>query len=222
MAQLQLNDVYYRYQKTGQQVLKGVTCRFESGELCAIVGPSGSGKTTLLSLMAGLDRPTAGDLEADGECLRDMDMDLYRRSHIAMIFQSFQLFPLLTVAENVRYPMELNGVAKKQAVSKAAQLLEQMGITKEKHRRFPSQMSGGEQQRVAIARALASGARILLADEPTGNLDEENTGYIFGILQKLAHEKNYCVIVVTHDLQAAQSADRVLRMRDGVLEETAG
>lgn len=222
MAELRLEEVYYKYQKTGQQVLKGVSCQFESGQLCAIVGPSGSGKTTLLSLMAGLDRPTMGEVKADGESLQGMDLDLYRRERIAMIFQSFQLFPLLTVAENVRYPMELNGVGKKEAAPKAVELLELMGITKEKHKRFPSQLSGGEQQRVAIARALSSGAQILLADEPTGNLDEENTGHIFRILQSLAHERGYCVVVVTHDLQVAELADRVFRMRDGVLEEEAG
>ena len=138
-----------------------------------------------------------------------------------MIFQSFQLFPLLTVAENVCYPMELNGIKKKEALPRATELLELMGITKEKHRRFPSQLSGGEQQRVAIARALSSGAQILLADEPTGNLDEENTGHIFRILQGLAHEQGYCVVIVTHDLQVAELADRVFRMKDGVLIEEA-
>ncbi len=211
MAELKLEEVYYQYQKTGQQVLKGVSCSFESGQLCAVVGPSGSGKTTLLSLMAGLDRPTVGDVE--------VDLDDYRRERISMIFQSFQLFPLLTVAENVCYPMELNGVKKKEALPRAIELLELMGITKEKHKRFPSQLSGGEQQRVAIARALSSGAQILLADEPTGNLDEQNTGHIFRILQNLAHEQRYCVVIVTHDLQVAEMADRVFRMRDGVLVE---
>ena len=214
MAELKLNDVYYQYQKTGQQVLKGISCGFKNGQLCAIVGPSGSGKTTLLSLMAGLDRPSMGDLEVDGESLRNMDLDLYRRARIAMVFQSFQLFPILTVAENVRYPMELNGVRKNVAAFKAAELLEHMGITREKHKRFPSQLSGGEQQRVAIARALSSGARILLADEPTER--------IFQILRELAHEKGYCVIVVTHDMQAAEAADRVLQMRNGLLEEIRG
>lgn len=221
MAELKLEEVCYQYQKTGQQVLKGVNCMFEGGKLCAVVGPSGSGKTTLLSLMAGLDRPTVGDIEVDGERLRDMNLDLYRREKISMIFQSFQLFPLLTVAENVCYPMEINGVKKKEAVPRATELLELMGITKEKHKRFPSQLSGGEQQRVAIARALSSGAQILLADEPTGNLDEANTGHIFRILQSLAHEQGYCVVVVTHDLQVAEMADRVFRMKDGVLIEEA-
>ena len=219
MAELRLEEVQYQYQKTGQQVLKGVSCCFEGGQLCAVIGPSGSGKTTLLSLMAGLDRPAIGDLSVDGELLSRMDLDRYRRERISMIFQSFQLFPLLTVMENVCYPMELKGRTKKDAVKRAGELLELMGITKEKHKRYPSQLSGGEQQRVAIARALSTGAKILLADEPTGNLDEENTERIFRILQDLAHQQGYCVVVVTHDMQAAELADRVFRMKDGRLVE---
>jgi len=219
MAELRLEEVQYQYQKTGQQVLKGVSCCFEGGQLCAVIGPSGSGKTTLLSLMAGLDRPTIGELFVDGEPLSRMDFDCYRRERISMIFQSFQLFPLLSILENVCYPMELKGETKKEAEKRAKELLELIGITKEKHKRFPSQLSGGEQQRVAIARALSSGARILLADEPTGNLDEENTGHIFRILQDLAHQQGYCVVVVTHDLQAAELADRILQMKAGQLIE---
>ena len=219
MAELRLEEVQYQYQKTGQQVLKGVSCCFEGGQLCAVIGPSGSGKTTLLSLMAGLDRPAIGDLSVDGELLSRMDLDRYRRERISMIFQSFQLFPLLTVMENVCYPMELNGRTKKDAMKRAGELLELMGITKEKHKRYPSQLSGGEQQRVAIARALSTGAKILLADEPTGNLDEENTERIFRILQDLAHQQGYCVVVVTHDMQAAELAERVFRMKDGRLVE---
>ena len=219
MAELRLEEVQYQYQKTGQQVLKGVSCCFEGGQLCAVIGPSGSGKTTLLSLMAGLDRPAIGDLSVDGELLSRMDLDRYRRERISMIFQSFQLFPLLTVMENVCYPMKLNGRTKKDAVKRAGELLELMGITKEKHKRYPSQLSGGEQQRVAIARALSTGAKILLADEPTGNLDEENTERIFRSLQDLAHQQGYCVVVVTHDMQAAELADRVFRMKDGRLVE---
>lgn len=221
MAELRLEEVQYQYQKTGQQVLKGVSCCFEGGQLCAVIGPSGSGKTTLLSLMAGLDRPAIGDLSVDGELLSRMDLDRYRRERISMIFQSFQLFPLLTVMENVCYLMELNGRTKKDAVKRAGELLELMGITKEKYKRYPSQLSGGEQQRVAIARALSTGAKILLADEPTGNLDEENTERIFRILQDLAHQQGYCVVVVTHDMQAAELADRVFRMKDGRLVEEA-
>lgn len=223
MAELKLENVCYKYHKTKQQVLTGVSCTFMGGELCAVIGPSGSGKTTLLSLMAGLDEPTEGEISVDGESLRGMNLDKYRREHISMIFQSFQLFPLLTVMENVCYPMEMNGIPKREASMRSIRLLDLVGITAEKHKRFPSQLSGGEQQRVAIARALSSGAQILLADEPTGNLDQKNTENILQILRSLAHEKGYCVVVVTHDMQAAELADRVWKMKEGVLlEEKVG
>lgn len=223
MAELKLVNVCYEYHKTKQQVLTGVSCTFMGGELCAVIGPSGSGKTTLLSLMAGLDEPTEGEISVDGESLRGMNLDKYRREQISMIFQSFQLFPLLTVMENVCYPMEMNGIPKREASVRSTELLDLVGITAEKHKRFPSQLSGGEQQRVAIARALSSGAQILLADEPTGNLDQKNTENILEILKKLAHEKGYCVVVVTHDMQAAELADRVWKMKEGVLlEEKVG
>lgn len=217
MAELRLENVYYQYKKTEQSVLNGVSCTFQGGELCAVVGPSGSGKTTLLSLMAGLDQPTQGDLLVDGESLKEIDLDLYRRKRIAMVFQSFQLFPLLTLLENVRYPMEIVGVDKKEATNRAVELLVMMGITEDKHKRFPQNLSGGEQQRVAIARALASGAKIILADEPTGNLDQKNTEHILEILKELAHEKGYCIVVVTHDMQVAEVSDHVWKMKDGIL-----
>ena len=135
-----------------------------------------------------------------------------------MIFQAFHLFPLLTVLENVCFPMELCGLTPKEAKPRARLLLEGVGITEEQMGRFPSRLSGGEQQRVAIARSLASNAKILLADEPTGNLDSVNTGNIVEILRSLAHEKGYCVIIVTHDLEVAEMADVALKMKDGVLQ----
>lgn len=217
MAKMILEDVCYQYKKTDQQVLNGVSCCFESGDLCAIIGPSGSGKTTLLSLMAGLDLPVQGNIMVNGEKLDSINLDWYRREQISMIFQSFHLFSLLTIMENVCYPMEIRGVKLKDAKSRAAELLGMVGITKEKHKRFPAHLSGGEQQRVAIARALASGAQIILADEPTGNLDQKNTEHILEILCRLAHEKGYCIIVVTHDMQVAKIADHVWRMHNGSL-----
>ena len=136
-----------------------------------------------------------------------------------MIFQAFHLFPLLTVIENVCFPMELCGVTPKDARPRAEMLLEGVGITKEQMSRFPSKLSGGERQRVAIARSLASNAKIILGDEPTGNLDGANTKNIIDILVSLAHEKGYCVIIVTHDMEVAEAADVALRMRDGKLQE---
>ena len=135
-----------------------------------------------------------------------------------MIFQSFELFSMLTAIENVCYPMELNGIDIREAKEKASELLEKVGIIKEKQERYPSQLSGGEQQRVAIARSLASGSKVILADEPTGNLDEESTQNIINRLEYLAHEQGICVIIVTHDMEVAERADKVLRLVNGKLE----
>ena len=214
---LKLTDVCYRYKKGNRDVLKSVTCEFVGGKVQAIVGPSGSGKTTLLSILAGLDSPKSGVAVLGDTEFTSIDPDKYRRENVSIIFQSFQLFPLLTAIENVCYPMQLNGTDKKDAIEKASQLLISVGITDELHKRYPANLSGGEQQRVAIARALASGAKIILADEPTGNLDKENGEAVVQILRDLAHEQDYCIIIVTHNLEIAESADVIFRMSDGVL-----
>ena len=167
--------------------------------------------------MAGLDRPTSGEVLVDERELSKMNLDAYRRQYVSVIFQAFHLFPLLTVLENVCFPLELLGIHAKEAQKQARKNLELVGIGEEKHRRYPSQLSGGEQQRVAIARALSSGAKILLADEPTGNLDGENSRNIVEILMRLAHEAGYCVVIVTHDLAIADAADVVYTVADGVL-----
>ena len=203
---------------THKAAVSGVSCKFEEGNVYAIVGPSGSGKSTLLSLLAGLDLPTDGQVVFDDNSLAELNLDRYRRESISMIFQAFHLFPLLTVMENVCFPMELCGVLPKDAKPRAQALLEGVGITKEQMQRFPSKLSGGERQRVAIARSLASNAKIILGDEPTGNLDGANTQNIIEILSSLAHEKGYCVIIVTHDLEVAEVADVAFRMRDGELK----
>jgi putative ABC transport system ATP-binding protein len=221
MSTLKLEEVSYQYKNGDRKVVNHVSCMFGSGKVSAVVGPSGSGKTTLLSLMAGLDQPTEGKILLDGEELASMDLDQYRRERVAMVFQAFHLFPLLTVLENVCFPMELNGISKTDAKAKARELLASVGIEPEKHRRYPSNLSGGEQQRVAIARALASGARVILADEPTGNLDKANGENVIEILQQLAHQQRYCVVVVTHNLEIAERSDKVWSMSDGVLVETS-
>ena len=221
MAELTLHRVSYRYPRAARDALQGVECRFRAGEVAAVVGPSGSGKTTLLSIMAGLDRPSGGEVLVDGKKLSEMDLDAYRRQYVSVIFQAFHLFPLLTVLENVCFPMELLGAGEKDAREQARRNLELVGIAEEKHRRYPSQLSGGEQQRVAIARALSSGAGILLADEPTGNLDGENSRNIVDILTRLAHEGGYCVVIVTHDPAVAEAADAVYTVADGELSRMA-
>lgn len=221
MAELTLHRVSYRYPRAARDALQGVECRFRAGEVAAVVGPSGSGKTTLLSIMAGLDRPSGGEVLVDGKKLSEMDLDAYRRQYVSVIFQAFHLFPLLTVLENVCFPLELLGAGEKDAREQARRNLELVGIGEEKHRRYPSQLSGGEQQRVAIARALSSGAKILLADEPTGNLDGENSRNIVDILTRLAHEGGYCVVIVTHDPAIAEAADVVYAVADGELSRMA-
>ncbi len=218
MSALELRDVHYTYQTQYQKVeaLKGISHRFDEGLVHAVVGKSGSGKTTLLSLMAGLDLPTAGEVLCQGVSTARMKLEQYRREKVAVIYQSFRLLPLLTVAENVMYPMELRGMKARQAREKAAELVARVGLPPEALDRYPTMLSGGEQQRVAIARALGMETRILLADEPTGNLDTANGENIFAILKDLAHEAGYCVVLVTHDPGLAGQADRVLELRDGL------
>jgi len=219
MSALTLTNVTYQYRGAKSKAVSNVNCLFERDKVYAIIGPSGSGKSTLLSMMAGLDLPTEGDIVFDDSSLASIDLDRYRRESIAMIFQMFHLLPLLTVIENVCYPMELCGITPADARPRAESLLQSVGITKEQTSRFPQRLSGGEQQRVAIARSLAMGAKLLLADEPTGNLDSANTKNIMDILHALAHNENRCVIIVTHDLEIAESADVVFRMKDGELRE---
>ncbi len=216
---LELREVGYTYRTQYQQVeaLKGVSHSFETGKLHAIMGRSGSGKTTLLSLMAGLDLPTTGQVLFEGTPTAEMNLERYRREKAAVIYQNFRLFPLLTVAENVMYPMELRGMRPKQAKEKAAALVERVGLPSSALNRFPTMLSGGEQQRVAIARALGMETRLLLADEPTGNLDTANGENVLAILEGLAHEGNYCVVVVTHDPAIGQRADALMELCDGTV-----
>lgn len=222
MAKLELNNIYYRYKGTDKDVLKGVTAVFDAGKLHAIVGPSGSGKTTLLSIMAGLDEPTSGSIHIDGKDLKEMDADEYRRDCISMIFQAYQLFPLLTSLENVCFPMEYKGVEPKTAAETGKEVLNTLGIKGDKQGRYPANLSGGEQQRVAIARTLATGAKVILADEPTGNLDDDNTLRILEILKQLAHEQNFCIIIVTHDTELAESCDSIWKITEGEMDLVVG
>lgn len=219
MSILELRGTGYTYRTQYQQVeaLKGVSYSFETGKLHAIMGRSGSGKTTLLSLMAGLDLPTAGQVLFEGTPTAEMDLERYRREKAAVIYQNFRLFPLLTVAENVMYPMELQGMRPKQAKEKAAILIERVGLPSTVLNRFPTMLSGGEQQRAAIARALGMETRLLLADEPTGNLDVANGENVLAILEGLAHEEDYCVVVVTHDPAIGRRADALMELRDGMV-----
>ncbi|HHY82123.1 MAG TPA: ABC transporter ATP-binding protein [Clostridiales bacterium] len=219
MSILTLQSVRYTYKSKYQTVeaLKDVSCSFEQGFLYAIVGKSGSGKSTMLSLMAGLDVPSEGDVFFRGTSTRTINLDTYRRNHVAMIYQNFRLFPLLTALENVMYPMELHGIRPKDAKSKAEEHIRSVGLPDTVFNRFPSMLSGGEQQRVAIARALAMDTNLILADEPTGNLDSTASRNIMTLLARLAHERNYCVVVITHDTSLLDIVDVTYQMRDGIL-----
>ena len=221
MAIIEAKNVRYRYESKYQTInaLNGVNCCFEEGKLYALVGKSGSGKSTLLSLMAGLMLPTEGEILFRGVPTSSIDLNRYRRENAAVIYQSFRLLPLLTVTENVTYPMELRGFSGRKAREKAAELIRRVGLPDNVLNRFPNMLSGGEQQRVAVARAMSMDTRLLLADEPTGNLDTENSRRIIDLLLKLAHEDGYCVVVVTHDPEISSRADKTYRIRDGVLYE---
>jgi ABC-type lipoprotein export system ATPase subunit len=219
MAILEMRDVSYSYKSKYQQIdaVKQVDCSFDQGKVYAVVGKSGSGKSTLLSLLAGLDIPSSGEIFFEGTPTSTMDLTQYRRECAPMIYQSFRLFPLLTVSENVTYPMELRGFTGKKARDRARELITRVALPESVLNRFPSMLSGGEQQRVAIARALSMDSKLLLADEPTGNLDEENSINIVDILAKLAHANDYCVVIATHDLTILPKVDVTYRMNSGVL-----
>lgn len=218
---IKIENVSYTYQSKYQtvQAVKNATYSFEPGVMYAITGRSGSGKSTLLSLLAGLDLPTSGTICVDGEDIRSINRDVYRMKKASMIYQAFHLFPLLTVMENVTFPMEIQKLPGNQAKERAASLLEKVGLKEDTWRKFPHMLSGGEQQRAAVARAVAAGGRIILADEPTGNLDSENEAVIIELLKGLAHEDGFVVIVVTHNDTVAEAADAVLKMSDGELSE---
>lgn len=214
---LTASNISYTYQSKYQKVeaLKEVSCTFVRGKLYGIIGHSGSGKTTLVSLLAGLGTPDKGVILADGEDIGQIGYERHRRENVSVIYQSFHLFPTLTLLENVMYPMEIVKAPRKEAKARAEALLESVGLTRKLQGKFPAMLSGGEQQRGAIARALAGKAETILGDEPTGNLDSENRKIVMDILESLVREKNFCVVVVTHDREIAARADMVYEMRDG-------
>jgi putative ABC transport system ATP-binding protein len=222
---IRLQEITRTFNRGSQAVhaLRGVSLEIGRGELVAVVGRSGSGKTTLLSIIAGLDRPTSGRLWFEGQDLTEMsreDLRTLRREQMALVFQSFALLPMLTAAENVGIPMRLDRRPSAYREKRARDLLALVGLEAREHLR-PQEMSGGEQQRVAIARGLANDATLLLADEPTGQLDAATGGQIMALLRTIVHAEGMTGIVATHDKALIELADRVVTMRDGQIAVAA-
>ncbi|MBO5093969.1 MAG: ABC transporter ATP-binding protein [Lachnospiraceae bacterium] len=216
---ISVRDLYkiYRVGETKVRALNGVDFTIYKGEFCAIVGASGSGKSTLLNMLAGLEGPTKGEIVIAGEHIEsktENELVRFRQAHIGFIFQSFNLMPTMTAVENVALPLTFQGVEKKTRTQKAQAMLDMVGLGKYKNHR-PTQMSGGQQQRVGVARALVVEPEIVFADEPTGNLDFATSREVMGLMQRIVREKGQTLIMVTHDNELAEFADRIFHIRDG-------
>ena len=220
---LELRDLSKVYQE-GQQtraVLSNVNAQILRGEFVVLLGPSGSGKSTLLNLISGIDVPSSGQVKfgsADLTSMSERNRTLFRRKNIGFVFQFFNLLPTLTVLENLLLPLDLNGITGRIAQSRAADLLEAVGLA-DRGRSFPDRLSGGEQQRVAIARALVHDPTLVLADEPTGNLDADTGAQVMGLLDALVRQRGKTMVVVTHSADVVDLADRLFLMREGTLRE---
>ena len=215
-----VNQISYFYQDGEQRrfILKDVSCSFRKGVFYTILGASGSGKTTLLSLLSALDKPSSGQIFYNNRSLESIGFESYRRNKIGIVFQSYNLIPFMTAVENIQVAMSITeNKLPRDERNVAYNLLNYIGINKEKANRTINKLSGGEQQRVAIARALATNVDLILADEPTGNVNEEMAEEIVEVFKKLAHDHNKCVIVVTHSTQIAAESDVIFRLSKGVL-----
>ncbi|WP_392486149.1 ABC transporter ATP-binding protein [Haloimpatiens sp. FM7315] len=216
---LELKDVSYVYNSSNERVnaVKNANASFENGKLYAITGRSGSGKTTLLSLMAGLDNVSEGSILFKGKPLNNTNRNYYRSHQIGVIFQSFNLLPHLTALENVMLSLEIAKFTHKDRKKRALDLLTKVGISKEEINRRVLKLSGGQQQRIAIARALAPNPELILADEPTGNLDNDTGNAVISLLLDIAHKENKVVVMITHSKSIADMCDEIYGMKDGKL-----
>ena len=212
MSVLELDKISYTYDKK-TYVLKDFSCKFEAGKVYAIVGKSGAGKTTLLSLLAGLDKLSDGKILFEGKDITKVDKYTYRSNDVGVVFQSYNLLPKFTARENVELSIDLSKKKVKNKKGLALELLKKVGLSEEEANRRVLKISGGQQQRVAIARAIAYEPKVVLADEPTGNLDPENQDAIMEIFKSLAHNDNKCVIIVTHSQDVAAQADEVYELK---------
>ncbi|SEQ74193.1 putative ABC transport system ATP-binding protein [Lachnospiraceae bacterium NE2001] len=212
MSVLELDKISYTYDKK-TYVLKDFSCKFEAGKVYAIVGKSGAGKTTLLSLLAGLDKLSDGKILFEGKDITKVDKYTYRSNDVGVVFQSYNLLPKFTARENVELSIDLSKKKVKNKKQLALELLKKVGLSEEEANRRVLKISGGQQQRVAIARAIAYEPKVVLADEPTGNLDPENQDAIMEIFKSLAHNDNKCVIIVTHSQDVAAQADEVYELK---------
>ena len=216
---LTVEDLEIKFELRGKTLnaIRGISLDLYKGEILAIVGESGSGKTTLLSLLAGLDVADEGSILVEGEDLRKMNRDRYRRDVASVVYQSFQLFPLLTARENVMYPMEMKKLKKKEAVKRAQELLLSVGLTEKIYKQFPLMMSGGEQQRVALARALVNNPDLIIADEPTGNIDPELSFEIVELLHEI-NKMGTTIVMVTHEHELVSHFNhRVITIENGTV-----
>lgn len=218
MSTLTINNVSYQYSKTSKAILKDVSVEFEQGVLYCVVGKSGAGKSTLLSLISGLDLCTDGTILYGNKDLSAINRDEYRAKNIGVIFQGYNLLTNCTAVENIVLSMNISGSRAKGKKESAYKLLSELGIDRETADRKILHLSGGEQQRVGIARALSHHPDIVIADEPTGNLDGDATKGIMDIFVRLAHEENKCVIIVTHSKEVAAYADKIMRIANGKVE----
>lgn len=214
MGILKLENVGYRYKDAPKDkyVFKNINYEFEEGKMYAIKGKSGSGKTTLLSLITGLEKCTEGQILYDGNTLKKMNLDRYRNTDIGIVFQSYNLLPRLTAIENIMLSMEISKVKVKNKKQKALELMKSVGLSEEHAKRKILKLSGGEQQRIAIARSLSYNPKIIIADEPTGNLDKDTESEILKIFKHLAKDENKCVIIVTHSQNVCDEVDCVYEL----------
>ena len=209
---LTLKDVAYSYEESSKKVFENLSYTFESGKIYAVVGRSGAGKTTLLSLWPGLETPTEGAVCFKDQDIRKIDRYKYRSRYVGIIFQSFNLLPHLTAMENVILSMDVSGIKYSDKKKKALELLKKVGLEEGEAKRRVLKLSGGQQQRVAIARALSYDPEVILADEPTGNLDKETEDEIMKIFHQLVREEDKCIIIVTHSEEVSAQADEIKRL----------